>query len=653
MTARQERRSAHLSAGAASPPARGARRPNRAIAGAVLLAALTVLVYVPAMRAQFIWDDDDYVQNNQTLRSVVGLSRIWFQIGATPQYYPLVHTSYWIEYHLWGLNPTGYHLVNILLHALGAILLWRVLTLLGLPGAWVAAAIFALHPVQVESVAWITERKNVLAGVCYFGSALAYFRFALPQAGNDRPGHQRAWYCLALALYVCALFSKTVTCSLPAAVLLVLWWKRGRLRWRDAALLIPFVVLGLGFGILTAVMEKYRVGAFGEEWDLSFVQRVLIAGRVLWFYAGKLVFPAQLVFIYPRWHVDPASWPQYLFPLTAVAVLVLMWLGRRRFGRGPLAAILLFVGTLFPALGFFNVYPMRYSFVADHFQYLAAVGLIVLAVAGACRCADRLGAGRGTVTAAAAVILAILGTLTVRQARIYSDLETLWTDTLRKNPGAWMAHNNLANLLREKGNASGAMEHLRAAMEHFQEAVRINPRDPSVHNNLAGLLIGMGRINEAIEQCHQALRLQPDYPDAHRNLALALSASGRTREAIEQCRELLRLRPNNTDGLNNLAWLLATSSEATADERREAVGLAEQAAKLANRDDPHVLDTLAAAYAGDDQFDRAVAAAQRAIALASAKGAVSVAAGIRDRLELYKQNKPYREPAPSSGPAVR
>lgn len=642
-----------IAAGRGGPTA-GLTR-GQIVAASVLLLTITVAVYLPAISAGFIWDDDDYVQNNKLLRSAEGLRRIWFDIGATPQYYPLVHTCYWIEYHLWGLNPTGYHIVNILLHALGAILLWRVLAALEVPGAWVAAAVFALHPIEVESVAWITERKNVLSGVFYFCSALVYLRFAHADAGGDRSRHKGVRYLLSLVLFVCALCGKTVTSSLPAALLLVRWWKRGRLRWRDAALLSPFMVLGLAFGILTAYMEKYRVGAIGEEWNLSFLHRVLIAGRAVWFYASKLVFPTQLSFIYPRWRIDPAVWHMWLYPLAAIAVPVLLWFVRRRLGRGPLVAVLFFGGTLFPALGFFNVYPMRYSFVADHFQYLAGVGLIILGVSGLHWLLGRLAADKPIAKSlAAAVLLAVLGILTLRQSRVYADLETLWSDTLRKNPEAWMAHNNLANLLREKGNVSGAMGHIEKAMEHFREAARINPHDPFAYNNLAGLLIGLGRTDEAIVQCQNALRLRPDDPEAHRSLALALAASGRTREAIEHCREALRLRPDYTDALNNLAWLLATSPEADNNETKEAVALAERAAQLADhREDAHVLDTLAAAYAASEQFDRAVTTAQRAIASASARGAVGVAAAIRNRLENYRQGKPYREPTTATGPANR
>ncbi|HXV84766.1 MAG TPA: hypothetical protein VEG60_33380, partial [Candidatus Binatia bacterium] len=249
------------------------------------LVALTLLVYIPAMHAGFIWDDDAYVLNNQTLRSFDGLRQIWFQVGATPQYYPLVFTSYWLEQRLWDLNPTGYHVVNILLHGTCAVLVWRVLKFLEVRGAWIVAAIFALHPVHVESVAWITERKNTLSGVFYLSAALMYFRYAL--GPNNGQGSVKL-YVLSLVFYLFALLSKTVTASLPAALLIVLWWKRNRVLWADVRSLIPFFILGIGLGLVTVSMEKYDVGAAGDEWSLSFTERCLIAGRALWFYVAKL-----------------------------------------------------------------------------------------------------------------------------------------------------------------------------------------------------------------------------------------------------------------------------------------------------------------------------------------------------------------------------
>jgi tetratricopeptide (TPR) repeat protein len=522
----------------------------RFVLAPILLVAMALAAYWPATDCGFIWDDDKYVVENEALRSAEGLRDIWFDVRATPQYYPLVHTSYWLEYHLWGVNPAGYHVVNIFLHALGAILLWRVLALLRLPGAWVAAAVFALHPVHVESVVWITERKNVLSGVFYFAAALVYLRYALGR-GDREGGGRRPWlHAAALGLFACALLSKTVTCSLPAAILLVLWWKRGRITRRDVVPTIPFFALGIAAGLLTIWLEQEQVGAVGPDFDLTLIERCLIAGRALWFYAAKLVWPHPLIFIYPRWIIDAAVWWQYVFPAAAAAVVVALWLARSRIGRGPLVAVLFFAGTLVPALGFFNVYPHIYSFVADHFQYVASVGVIALVVGLGSTAAGRLGP-RGAPVAAvvSVVVLAVLGTLSWRQARVYTDLETLWRHVLSRNPGAWIAHNNLGTVLR----ADGRVEE---AIDHFREAMTLAPQHAKAYVNLGGALRGQGRVDEAIEYCREALRVQPGDPMALNNLGAALLDRGDVDEAILHLRRALEHRPNFAHAHGNLGACL-------------------------------------------------------------------------------------------------
>ncbi|MHC4218863.1 MAG: tetratricopeptide repeat protein, partial [Planctomycetota bacterium] len=426
--------------------------------------------------------------------------------------------------------PTVYHVVNILLHALSAVLLWRLLKRLEVPGAWVAAAVFALHPVHVESVAWITERKNVLSGLFYLAAALLYLRVALIKPS-------RRLYAGSLALFLGALLSKTVTCSLPAALLLVLWWKRGRLGWRDVGALAPFFALGIALGLVTVWMEIHRVGAEGAEWDLSLVDRCLVAGRALWFYAAKLAWPWSLMFVYPRWEIDAGVWWQYLFPIAAAAVVAGLWLARSRIGRGPLVAVLFFAGTLFPALGFFDVYPMRYSFVADHFQYLASLGLVALGVGAGFTAARRFG-DRGRVIAAIAsgVFLLVLGTLTWRYGPVFQNEETLWRHTLARNDTAWIAHNNLGNVLR-------ADRRYDEAVHHFQRAVEINPDHARAYNNIGGILGLQGRPEEAVPYFRRALELDPTLGRAHANLGNALLMQGHVEEAIHHFQEAARINP--------------------------------------------------------------------------------------------------------------
>jgi tetratricopeptide (TPR) repeat protein len=585
---------------------------RRALTFVTLLLGVTLIAYLPAIHGGFIWDDDDYITENRTLIDLEGLRRIWFQLGATPQYYPLVFTSFWLERRLWGVDPQGYHVVNVLLHALAAILLGRVLSRLQVPGAWLAAAVFALHPVHVESVAWITERKNVLSAVFYFAAALAYLRFvgqtsclppphpSLSPGGGEggvssgwKPDPQSRnwrWYLAALLLFACALLSKTVTCSLPAALLLVFWWRKGRLDKATVLPTLPFFGIGVVFGLLTSWMEKHSVGAQGAEWSLTFLERCLVAGRALWFYALKLVWPSGLTFIYPRWEIDTGVWWQWVFPVAAVAMVVVLWRARHRLGRGPLVAALFFWGTLFPALGFVDVYPMRYSFVADHFQYLASVGLIALGAAALYRLCNRSrrgdeadGSKLSTLNPQLSTLLwllpVVLGVLTWQQAGIYRNAEGLWRDTLAKNPTCGMAHNNLGLLLADQGKKEEAESHYRRALEidpdhqealnnlglifirkglvseaadRFRRALQLRPNDPKALVNMGNVLLTQGRVDEAMQHFDKSLRIDSYSPEAWVNMGTALAGQKRYTEAISYFKMAARLEPNNADNEINL-----------------------------------------------------------------------------------------------------
>jgi tetratricopeptide (TPR) repeat protein len=507
---------------------------GRAALAASWLLLLCLAVYAPVRSAGFVWDDDQYVSTNRNLQDAAGLARIWLEPRTSPQYYPLVHTGYWLEHRLWGKDPRGYHVTNVLLHALSAVLLWRVLLRLRVPGALFAASLFAVHPVMVESVAWITERKNVLSLAFALGSLAAWLRFAPPEDESPEPRRRRGAYALSLALFACGLLSKTVVFSLPAVIAVILWWKRGRLGVRDLLPLVPFLPLGAVAGLHTAWLEKHHVGAVGAEWALAPLERVLLAGRALWFYAGKLAWPEPMIFFYPRWRIDAAEPLQYVPPLAAAALVAALWAARGRIGRGPLAAVLLFGGILFPALGFVDVYPFRYSYVADHFQYHAAPVLLALFAAGATRAAARLEPGmRRLAPAAALLLLAALGALAYRQAHAYRDLDTLYRDVLAKNDGAWIAHLNLANSLSSQGRNAEGLPHARAA-------ARLAPEIADAWNTLGGLLFlnaaaaptgGRPLLDESIAAFERAVAIEPGHVDALANGAVALEAAGRRSEA--------------------------------------------------------------------------------------------------------------------------
>ena len=621
---------------------------GRAGLAVVALLACTLLAYLPALQAGYIWDDDKYVTDNLTLRTTAGLARIWTEIGAVPQYYPVVHTTFWIEYHLWGLEPLGYHLNNVVLHACNALLLGLLLWKLGLRGGWVAALVFALHPVHVESVAWITERKNVLSAFFYLLALLSYLRFdGLERSGNT-PRLRWGAYALGLVLFTLALLSKTVTCSLPAVILLLLWWKRGRVGVRDIAALVPWFFIGLALAVVTVAVEKTHVGAEGANWAFSFADRCLIAGRALWFYAVKLIWPASLTFIYPRWSIDSSIAWQYVFPLLAVASVSALWLLRRRIGRGPLVAVLIFAGSLVPALGFFDVYPMKYSFVADHFQYLASAGLIALACALGAR--SLAGSGRWVKTVLVVVLAAVLGTLTWQQGRAYESAETLWRDTIAKNPQAWMAHHNLSLLLIRRGDDIEAMKYVRRTLavkpdhanahinhgmlllrqrrmaeaeEAFHAAIELEPTNFPGNFNLGRLRAGEGNLTGAATLFLVAIESRPENAEARLSLAEVYVRMDRMDAAEEQFRTVLEDNPDHLEGLRRFGLFLV---------RRERFGDAVEPLRRAISLDEEVFQThvvLATALDGLGQREEARETARRAAELASRSGDAEAAERIR------------------------
>ena len=432
---------------------------------------LTVAAYSPAFRAGFIWDDDDHLTNNPAMTSPDGLKQIWSSLRVS-RYYPLTLTTFWVERRLWGLNPLPYHAVNIALQAANAVLLWLLLRQLKVPGAWAAAAVWAVHPVNVESVAWVTELKNLQSGL-FFLLALLAFESELP--------------VLATLCGVAAMLSKPSTVVLPAVMLLIAWW-RERKDWRRV---LPLAIAAIAMSVLTIVEQRQYIAS---ENVLSFAQRLMLAGRAVWFYAGKLVWP-DVCFMYPRWSLR-ADW----LPLAGLLVVAgILWRFRPRpviFGVGY------FVIALLPVLGFFNIYYFRYSYVADHFQYLASIGLIALA------------AKLYRKVWVLPFILLVLTTCTWRQCHAYRDLEALWSDTVEKNPSAWLAHNNLAVVLQKQGR-------LPEVLEHYEQTVRLKPDFAEAQYNLGVALAASGRTDEAIPYWQEAVRLKPGFAAAEHNLDVA------------------------------------------------------------------------------------------------------------------------------------
>jgi len=519
------------------PTARPASRQPDWLWASVLV-AIVLAAYLPAaLRDGFVLDDDRYVAENPLLLSLGGLRRIWTQGVPQEHYWPITYTVFWLEHQVWGLAPAGYHAVNVLLHAANAVLLWRILVRIEVRGAWLAAAIFGLHPVHVESVAWVIELKDVLSGLLYLLAFFAYVAFV--EKGR------RGAYALSLALFAAAMLSKSAVVTLPLAIGLWLWWKRGRLVRSDLAPLAGM----LGLATVMALVDVIRLREPYHS-DFSPVERLLIAARAICFYVGELAWPFKLVPIYPRWKIDTASVWQWLPVVAVVAALLLAALGRRRLGRGPVAAASFFVATLLPTLGFIDFSFMARSLVADRFQYLASIGPIALAVVGAALASERFSLHPWAARAGGAGVLLALGVLTWRQGSVYTNEETYYQAILAGNPDSSLAHNNLAVALARRGQID-------EAIQHHEEALRLEPDYAQAHYNLANVLARRGRTDEAIPHYEEALRLQPDAAEAHYNLALVLARRGRTDEAIQHYEEALRLEPDAAETHVGLANVLA------------------------------------------------------------------------------------------------
>ncbi len=554
-----------------------------------LLIAFVFIAYAPVFHAGFIWDDESHLTQNPCIIGPLGLKEVWTTTRAV--YYPLVLTTFWAVHKLVGLNPLPYHLLNVLMHAASAVLLWRVLRQLEVNGAWLGAALWALHPVMVQSVAWVTELKNTQSCLFYLLS-IVFFLSWEEQARVTRAVRIKSMLMFALSLtcFVLATLSKPSVVMLPVVLALCVWWQRGRIVWKDAVALTPFLLISALASAWTIWEQKFHASAVGPDWAQTWPERLIIAGRAIWFYLAKLVWPHPLIFIYPRWEIYSWQWMAYLPLLAATVGLIVLWSLPGKAGRALFFAASYYVVSLFPVLGFFSVYFFRYSFVSDHFQYLASMG--PLALAGATisesfrRLAVTVSLRRGPVflrVGLCGILLVLLAALTRQQSAVYHGLITLYTRTLAKNPGCWMAHYNLGIALHDQGETDKAISHYRQAIElrpgyaeahynlgrllaekgefndainHYEAALATNPADVEAHNNLGATLFQAGRIDDAIANYQEALAARPDYADASCNLADALLAKGDMDGAITHYRTCVATLPNHADAQYNLASAL-------------------------------------------------------------------------------------------------
>jgi Flp pilus assembly protein TadD len=549
--------------------------------GLALIAAVFA-TYLPLWWAGFIWDDDLVVTANPV---VVGNKSFW-DIWTThdADICPLTVTMFRLEYAVWSTNPLPYHLVNVLLQGCNGVLLWRVLRRLRVPGAWLGAALWALHPVQVETVAWITELKNTLSGFFFLLSILFFLRSIASESVNRR----REWdthYALSLLFAAGAEASKSSTVILPLVLMLAAWWAEGRWNLSRQLKAIPVFFISIAAGLVSMATQGQQLAQHASaQFARSWSERIITAGDAVWFYLGKLIWPYPLLTVYPRWHPDAANVLSYLPTLAVVAVFVGLVLLRRQWAKPCLFAFAYFLIALAPVLGFIDIFFFHFSFVADHFQYLASMGPLALAAAGLTNAADSLTLPRWLPPTLAAVLLAVLGIISSQWAELYLTDETLWTYVLSHNPDSWLGHNRVGVAQMRRGDVDTARVSFETALKLYPDyddalnnlavvysnqnrgddaiqclrrAVAINPVDADAHYNLGDLLMRENKLDEAIDEFKTTVRINADHAVAHMNLGVAYAKQGHDADAYNEFRKALAIVPNDALIHFNLGNFLA------------------------------------------------------------------------------------------------
>ncbi len=631
----------------------------------LLIAVLTCLAYLPSINGKFIFDDDIYLTANKYIEAPDGLYWFWFT-NAPVDFYPVSNTSLWVEWRLWGLNPTGYHVTNLLLHIASALLVWAVLRKLLVPGAFLAALLFAIHPVNVESVAWIAQRKDLMA-ICFFLlSVFWYLKFDelsrdAPLADNAsrtvRPTGDK-WYRLSLLAFVLAMLSKASPVVLPIVLLGLAWWQRGRISRLDVRRTVPFFLIAIGLALVNLWTHSR---ALGETVRSGFAERLAGAGAVVWFYLSKALLPIELVVVYPQWHIQTSSllwWLPLLAALLVTAMLLRQSYAPQANGSRPvLLAWGFYCVALLPVMGFADIGFRMHSLVTNHYQHTALIGVVALLAAAINDWHDRAPRQRrGLATASAVALVAALTILTWQQSRLYSDPIILYRATLKTNPNSWLVHNDLASELNRVGQPEEAIEqgrealrlkpdfaeayynignsqqllgNLELAAENYRQAVTIRS-DADGLTTLGVALARLGKIPEAITQFQKAIALDPNCTDAHSSLGLAYFKTDRPQEAIAEFEAALRLQRNHAGAHAGLAAVLAHEGRF-----KEAVDHFRQALHFS----PNLTEAcaqLAETYAQMQQPTEAIAAAQRAIELARLQGQASLESKISAWLDDYR-----------------
>ena len=532
--------------------------------GLILILAV-VLTYSPTWQAGFVWDDVSLIKANPVIVGPLGIKEIWTTRAA--DVCPFTLTTFWLEHKLWGLAPAPFHVVNVAMHAACSVVLWHVLRRMLIPGAWLGAALWALHPVQVESVAWITEMKNTESGLFFLLSLLFFIKCIDEKKLRTQTGW--SWNdTLTLIFAALAMASKSSTVILPLVLCLCAWWIDGRWQWRHLVSVAPVFLMSLATVFASMLTQNLQVSALAEsQWHRSWPERLATAGDAVWFYLGKLFWPYPLVAIYPRWQIDAGQVASFLPLLAAVVVLIVLWLKRESYLRPWFFAYAYFLIALLPVLGFVNVKTFYDSFVADRFEYLAGMAPMALVGSGLVRVGVICGNARLS-PAIGAALLVLFGIVSWNQAWIFNSEETLWQNTLRWNPASTAALNALGNFYLEKGNVPDATS-------EFQRALEINPDDAPSNFNLGVALGRNGDADRALEQYRKTLTINPNYADAYNNIGLILLTKGQPDEAIAQFQKALSIQPEYELAIDNLGVALIQKGHPD-----EAVNLFQKAIRI-------------------------------------------------------------------------
>ena len=559
------------------------------LAGAALIVVAACLAYFPSLRGEFILDDNMLLTDNPLIKASDGLYRFWCTTEPI-DYWPVSNTTLWIEWRLWGMHSTGYHVTNLVLHVVAALLIWVVLGRLSIPGAFLAALLFAVHPVNVESVAWVGQRKSLLALLFFLLSILWYVKAETASRLQARMSLLMTdrWYWLSLVGFILAMLSKVSVAVLPLILLLIVWWVRPLTR-RDLVRMTPFLLAAV---VLLRVNLWFRTHGIETEIrsaSYGFTERLLGAVGVVWFYLYKALLPVNLIFLYPEWHVHADQWQWWLPLVAAVATTCVLWRYRRGWSRPPLLAWGYFCVALVPVMGFSDVGFMQPLVVADHYQDVALIGVVALVSAGWATWQRRVhGQARWALNAVAVAVAGMLSVLTWQQSSLYSNAMKLYQATLEKNPDSSMAHNNLGFALLQAGRPQEAMGHFEQALRvtpdyfdarnnlgfalleagrpqeastHVEQALRIEPNSPQANYNMGRVLFQTGRLQEAIEYDQRAVRLKPDFPEAQYDLGVALAQAGQLQEAIGHYQQALRLKPDYPEAHYNLGTALVRARQ--------------------------------------------------------------------------------------------